>query len=109
VSTSVCSEKHGVVEVGFAGVSPSKTSITVIDHGSGMAKNKLALPFQPLTKVEGTETLNHEGMVFSLYPDRLIMTYIGDGTIVSNSTNGIMMVRLDILLQIYPAEATSSS
>lgn len=54
-----------------------RAEVTVTDTGDGIPEDKLGTLFQPLSKVEGAEVFNHEGMGFSLYLDKLIMTYLG--------------------------------
>ena len=61
--------------------------VTVSDHGSGIPAHKLPLLFQPFSKAEGALTFTHEGMGFSLYLAKLIMTYLG-GSITLDSTPG---------------------
>jgi len=56
------------------------TVIAIKDSGSGIPNEKLRLLFQPFSKAEGAEIFNHEGMGFSLYLDKLIMSYLS-GTI----------------------------
>lgn len=60
------------------------SKITVRDRGKGFNKEQLAQLFQPFYKAEGSETYDHPGMGFSLYLDKLIMTYLG-GTIEASS------------------------
>jgi signal transduction histidine kinase len=62
-------------------------NIAVVDHGSGVPTDKMASLFQPLSKAEGVEVSNHEGMGFSLYLDKLIMAYLG-GSIEITSEPG---------------------
>jgi signal transduction histidine kinase len=70
-----------------ASASDTGTEITVADHGQGISSEKLPLLFQPFSKAEGAEVFTHEGMGFSLYLDRLIMTYLG-GEIGIDSKQG---------------------
>jgi signal transduction histidine kinase len=58
--------------------------VTITDHGSGIAPEKLPLLFHPFSKAEGAETFTHEGMGFSLYLSKLIMAYLG-GSIALDS------------------------
>jgi signal transduction histidine kinase len=51
--------------------------LTISDQGPGIASDKLPLLFKPFSKTETAESFDHEGMGFSLYLDRLIMTYLG--------------------------------
>lgn len=67
-----------------ANQAPSGITISVIDHGSGIDSQKMSLLFRPFTQTQDVERFTHEGMGFSLYLDKLIMTYLG-GTIVINS------------------------
>ena len=53
------------------------TAISVTDHGRGIAPATQQQLFRPFAKVEGALTFDNEGMGFSLYLDKLIMTYIG--------------------------------
>lgn len=70
-----------------ARASADGSTIVVADHGSGVAPEKQPLLFQPFSKAEGAEVFTHEGMGFSLYLDRMIMTYLG-GTIDLQSKPG---------------------
>jgi signal transduction histidine kinase len=80
------SPTNGSVETGGQ-AEANHIVITVADHGSGIPPEQLANLFKPFTKAEGAETFNHEGMGFSLYLDKLIMTYLG-GDISLASTPG---------------------
>lgn len=60
-------------------VSGSKGGIVVHDNGAGIPPEKLPFIFQPFYKAEGSQSFNHEGMGFSLYLDKIIMTYLGGG------------------------------
>src|SRR5258706_3248877 len=51
-------------------------TITITDHGSGIAEDKKYGLFQAFSKLEGAEVFNHEGMGFSLYLDKLIVSYL---------------------------------
>ena len=53
------------------------TAITVTDHGPGISPQKIALLFQPFSQTQDAARFTHEGMGFSLYLDKLIMTYLG--------------------------------
>lgn len=66
---------------------PQGATITVADQGRGIAPATLQKLFRPFTKTEGALTFDNEGMGFSLYLDKLIMTYIG-GDISIQSTLG---------------------
>jgi signal transduction histidine kinase len=72
------SPNGGNIEVA-GNVQDNELSIVVTDHGNGIPLEKFNVLFQPFSKVEGMETYNHEGMGFSLYLDKLIMTYLGGG------------------------------
>lgn len=52
-------------------------SLAIADKGKGISKDRRELLFQPLSKIEGYENFDHEGMGFSLYLDKLIMEYLG--------------------------------
>lgn len=75
---------------------PKAYQITITDHGNGISPDKLPLLFQAFTKVEGTRRFNHEGMGFSLYLDKLIMSYLG-GSIAVESEPG-RGTRVELLL-----------
>lgn len=62
-------------------------AISVTDHGSGIDSQKMSLLFKPFTQTQDVERFTHEGMGFSLYLDKLIMTYLG-GTITLDSRPG---------------------
>ncbi len=69
--------RHGLAEV------------HITDHGPGVSPEKQTALFQPFYKVEGAETFSREGMGFSLYLDKLIMTYLGgDIAMTSDPKNG---------------------
>jgi two-component system OmpR family sensor kinase len=70
------SSENGRIEV--AG-EPMETgyAVRVTDHGTGIAKEKLAELFQPFYRPDGAEEFSHEGMGFSLYLDKLIMAHLG--------------------------------
>jgi signal transduction histidine kinase len=59
-------------------------TVTISDSGKGIPSEKLPILFQPFSKAEGAEVFTHEGMGFSLYLDKLIMSYLG-GSIVLDS------------------------
>ncbi|HEV2412716.1 MAG TPA: ATP-binding protein [Candidatus Saccharimonadales bacterium] len=80
------SPEKGTIEVGTSFQS-GKLTVSVHDQGDGISKEKLARLFQPFTKSEGAEVFNHEGMGFSLYLDKLILTYLG-GDIILDSRTG---------------------
>jgi signal transduction histidine kinase len=62
----------------------NSTEITVTDHGAGIEPQKISTLFKPFTQTQDVERFTHEGMGFSLYLDKLIMTYLG-GSISLNS------------------------
>ncbi len=51
-------------------------NITITDHGTGISEDKKYGLFQAFSKLEGAEVFNHEGMGFSLYLDKLIVSYL---------------------------------
>ena len=53
------------------------TTITVTDHGAGIPPQKASQLFKPFSQTQDVERFTHEGMGFSLYLDKLIMTYLG--------------------------------
>jgi len=81
-------------------VANGRLHITITDQGLGIPKTKQAALFQPFTKVENTETFNHEGMGFSLYLDKAILAYMGgDITLESRESQGTT-VRLSLPLPV---------
>ena len=80
------SPDNGTIEVN-ANLTSNGPAITVTDHGAGISPEKLSVLFQPFFKAEGAEVVTHEGMGFSLYLDKLILTYLG-GTISIESKPG---------------------
>jgi signal transduction histidine kinase len=66
---------------------PHASHIFVTDHGQGIPAEKIGSLFQPFSKAEGAEVFTHEGMGFSLYLDKLILTYLG-GDIAIESKMG---------------------
>jgi len=70
------SKDKGLVEIA-ASTSGDTLQVRITDHGVGIPEDKMPLLFQPFSKVEGAEVFDHEGMGFSLYLDRLILTYLG--------------------------------
>lgn len=63
------------------------TTISVIDHGPGISPQKISQLFQPFSRTQDVERFTHEGMGFSLYLDKLIMTHLG-GSIAITSKPG---------------------
>jgi signal transduction histidine kinase len=67
----------------------SMLTISITDHGPGIPEDRKFVLFQAFSKVEGAEVFSHEGMGFSLYLDKLIMSYLlGDITIETASPQG---------------------
>ncbi|HEY8999147.1 MAG TPA: ATP-binding protein [Candidatus Saccharimonadales bacterium] len=60
-------------------------SLCITDRGLGIPADKLAWLLEPFAKSEGAETFNHEGMGFSLYLDRLILTYFGGALTIAST------------------------
>jgi signal transduction histidine kinase len=81
------SAEGGRVEVTAQLDNNGVTELFITDHGQGIPADKLGSLFQPFSKAEGAEVFTHEGMGFSLYPDKLIMTYLG-GDITLESKQG---------------------
>jgi two-component system sensor histidine kinase EvgS len=77
-------------------VAVKNSEITVTDHGSGISPTKLPLLFQPFSRAEGAETFTHEGMGFSLYLDKLIMTYLGGGLALDSKPGAGTTARLSL-------------
>lgn len=69
-------------------VNGDNVEITVTDHGAGISPAKLSLLFRPFSQTQDSERYTHDGMGFSLYLDRLIMTYLG-GEISLRSKPGV--------------------
>jgi signal transduction histidine kinase len=70
------SPAHGRVEIVFER-DEREAVVTVTDHGQGVAADDLERLFRPFSKAEGGLVYDHEGLGFSLYLDKLIMTYLG--------------------------------
>lgn len=60
-------------------------AITVTDEGAGIDPQKKFALFEAFSKLEGATTFNREGMGFSLYLDRLIMTYLHGSITLDNA------------------------
>lgn len=74
-----------------ANITPGEVAISVTDHGTGIDSQKMSLLFRPFTQTQDVERFTHEGMGFSLYLDKLIMTYLG-GSISIDSRPGVETV-----------------
>lgn len=61
--------------------------LAVRDNGPGIQKESLGLLMQPFSRADDILKFSHEGMGFSLYLDKLIMTHIG-GAITIDSAPG---------------------
>lgn len=59
--------------------------LTVTDHGRGMPAEYANQWFTPFSKAEGALDFSHEGAGFSLYLDKLIMTYLGGDIALASS------------------------
>ncbi len=77
---------------------PLATSIEIAvqDQGNGIPIQKMPLIFQPFYKAEGTQTFTHEGMGFSLYLDKIIMTYLGGDISIDSVPNQGTTARLQV-------------
>jgi signal transduction histidine kinase len=64
-----------------------RAAITVTDHGAGISPEKVAMLFKPFSQTQEVERFTHEGMGFSLYLDKLIMTYLGGDIALSSKPN----------------------
>jgi len=64
-----------------------RSEIIVKDNGKGVPKDKLALLFKPLTRVEDTKEFSHQGRGMSLFVSRMVMRYIG-GDLIAQSELG---------------------
>ncbi|HEV2403676.1 MAG TPA: ATP-binding protein [Candidatus Saccharimonadales bacterium] len=80
------SSQGGGIEIGLQHTADASV-ITITDHGEGISQDKQSRLFQAFTKGEGSETFTHAGMGFSLYLDKLVMTYLG-GSIALESEVG---------------------
>lgn len=89
-NSAVYSKPQSTIEVA-ATDRADKLIITVTDHGAGIPPAKLSLLFRPFSQTQDTERYTHEGMGFSLYLDKLIMTYLG-GDISLHSKPGVETV-----------------
>lgn len=63
------------------------TTITVTDRGAGIPPQKMAMLFKPFSQTQDVERFTHEGMGFSLYLDKLIMTYLGGDIALRSKPN----------------------
>jgi signal transduction histidine kinase len=81
------SQDAGAIEIA-AEINAGNAVVTVTDHGAGISPEKLSLLFRPFSQTQDVERLTHEGMGFSLYLDKLILTYLG-GTISLVSKPGV--------------------
>ncbi len=79
--------------------SPSGIIAAITDHGLGITADKQAYLFQPFSKAEGAETFTHEGMGFSLYLARLIMTYVDGSIELTSAPNQGTVVTIHIPVQ----------
>jgi len=64
-----------------------RAAITVTDHGAGISPQKIAMLFKPFSQTQDVARFTHEGMGFSLYLDKLIMTYLGGNITLSSKPN----------------------
>lgn len=87
------SHEKGIVDVTLHEDS-STYEIAVTDHGSGIAKDEMALLFQPFSKAEGAEVFTHEGMGFSLYLDTLVASYVGGKITIESQPDIATTVRI---------------
>ncbi len=78
----------GIISVTYKkGRRQGHEKIIVQDNGKGIAKEKLAILFKPLTRVEDTKEFSHQGKGMSLFISRMVMRYMG-GDIQAESTLG---------------------
>lgn len=68
-------------------LSAKENEVFVTDHGSGIAESTLNNLFKPFVKAEGALNFTHEGLGFSLYLDKLIMTYLGGDITIQSTIN----------------------
>jgi signal transduction histidine kinase len=92
------SPEQSAIDVAIT-ASPSSIVTTVTDHGLGITADKQAYLFQPFSKAEGAETFTHEGMGFSLYLARLIMTYVDGSIELTSAPNQGTVVTIHIPVQ----------
>lgn len=68
------------------------TRFTISDQGPGLSPGQIKQLFQPFFRAEGALDFTHEGMGFSLYLDKLIMTFLGgDIRIEPGATPGLVV------------------
>ncbi len=89
------SSERGVITLG-AHDNGSGLVLAVADQGKGISKDRQQLLFQPLSKIEGFENFDHEGMGFSLYLDKLIMEYLGGSIELQSEENQGTTVNLQL-------------
>lgn len=66
--------------------STDSSKLAVTNHGKGLTPDEISTIFEPFNRVEDIEDFDHEGLGFSLYLDKLIMTYLGGDISASSST-----------------------
>ncbi len=79
------SPEAGQVALGVEG-GMQATRFSVTDQGPGLTPAQIAQLFQPFFRAEGALDFTHEGMGFSLYLDKLIMTYLGGSIRIEQNT-----------------------
>jgi signal transduction histidine kinase len=89
------SPENGNVQMSAADDGKSVT-LAVADQGKGIPKDRQKMLFQPLSKIEGFENFDHEGMGLSLYLDKLIMNYLGGNIDLTSEENKGTTVNLQL-------------
>jgi len=80
------STDHATIDV-RAQPQHGQAAITVTDHGAGISSQKMAMLFKPFSQTQDVKRFTHEGMGFSLYLDKLIMTYLGGDISLTSKPN----------------------
>lgn len=85
-------QEGGSIEIG---VEPSSKMITVkvSDNGIGISSEKLSQLFKPFSRTTSAVEFNYEGLGFSLFLDKIIMSYTGgDINIQSAESQGTQLI-----------------
>ncbi len=89
------SQEKGFIEIAVNTIN-DESVITIIDHGIGISSSKLATLFHPFSRSDDVEEFSHEGMGFSLYLIKLIMTYLGGAIMLTSELNHGTTVTLHV-------------
>lgn len=99
------SKDNGSIEIGVIS-DGSGTTFTVKDHGVGIPSDKLPILFQPFSRIGGVEIFTHEGMGFSLYLDKLIITYLSGTIEIASEPN--VETTATLRLPFFPSTKTAA-